>query len=271
MIQLISVAAVAASLVAAATIAARVWGQGVGGVISAFPLIVGPALLLGALRQGGAFASEMAVATLLGLVALSGFALAYGRAAPRCGWLLSLAIAWAAAAALGTAAGGLGAGLVPALAGGVASLAVARAGLPRAIHAEMPATLPRWDLPARMTLTALLIVGLTAAGGRFGPTVEGILAALPVLASVLAVFTHVRHGHEALVAMLRGMLGGLAAFATFCALIALLIEPAGVPAAFVVATAAAVAMQLLSARAHATVGLRTGRRYRARAPGSALG
>ena len=43
--------------------------------------------------------------------------------------------------------------------------------------------------------------------------------------------------------LLRGMLGGMAAFVLFCALIGLLVEPAGVAAAFVLATAAAVLVQ----------------------------
>ena len=99
-----------------------------------------------------------------------------------------------------------------------------------------------------MALTAVLIVGLTTAGERFGPAVAGILAALPTLASVLAVFTHARFGRDALVSMLRGMLGGLAAFVIFCALIAQLIEPAGSAAAFLLATAAAILAQLAAAR-----------------------
>ena len=96
-----------------------------------------------------------------------------------------------------------------------------------------------------MTFTALLIVGLTVAGERFGTTVAGVLAALPIVASVLAVFTHARHGRDALVAMLCGMLGGLGTFVSFCALIALLAEPAGVIPAFVLATGAALLVQLM--------------------------
>jgi hypothetical protein len=78
MMELVGVAAVAASLVAASTIAARVWGHGIGVIVSAFPHIVGPALLLAALRHDAAFAAAMATATLLGVIALSGFVLAYG-------------------------------------------------------------------------------------------------------------------------------------------------------------------------------------------------
>jgi hypothetical protein len=244
-LDVVGVAVVAASLVAASTAAARVWGHGIGGVVSAFPLIVGPVLLLAALRQDAAFAATMATATLLGVVALSGFALAYGRAADRYGWPLSLGLGWTAAAALGVVVGGVGGGLLAGLLLAIVSPALARAALPRTSDVEARATFPRWEMPARMVLTAVLIVGLTLAGERFGPTVGGVLAALPTVASVLAVFTHARHGRDALVAMLRGMLVGLWTFVSFCALIALLAEPAGVIPAFVLATAAALLVQLV--------------------------
>jgi fluoride ion exporter CrcB/FEX len=249
--ELAGVATVAAGLVAAATLAARVWGHGIGGVVSAFPVIVGPALLLAALRQDAAFAATMATATLLGVVALSGFVLAYGHAARRCPWPLSLGLGWVVAAVLGMLAGGVGGGLPGALLAAIVSATLAHAALPQARQVEVGACFPRWEMPARAAVTALLVVGLTIAGQRFGPTVAGVLAALPALASVLAVFTHARDGHDALVAMLRGMLGGLTTFVSFCALIALLIEPAGVIFAFVLATGAALLGQVVVARLHA--------------------
>ena len=67
-----AVALLAASLVGGSTLAARRWGHGFGGVLSAFPLIVGPVLFLAAERHGTRFAAEAAGATLLGLVALVG-------------------------------------------------------------------------------------------------------------------------------------------------------------------------------------------------------
>jgi hypothetical protein len=145
---------------------------------------------------------------------------------------------------LGLLVGRVGGGLLGGLFAAVLSPALALAALPRTRQIEVRACLPRWELPARMALTALLIVGLTFAGDRFGPTVAGILAALPTVASVLAVFTHARHGRDALVAMLRGMLVGLGTFVSFCALIALVAEPAGVVPAFVLATGAALLVQL---------------------------
>jgi len=66
-----------------------------------------------------------------------------------------------------------------------------------------------------MALTALLIVVISAVANRFGPVVAGVISALPTVASVLAVSTHRRQGPEASVDLLRGMLGGMTAFAMF--------------------------------------------------------
>jgi uncharacterized protein DUF3147 len=240
---------VAPALVAAATLAARSFGQRAGGVVSAFPAIVGPVLLVAALDHGAAFAADAANGTLLGLVALAGFALVYGRLAQRSGWPASLAAAWAVAGALGPGLAALAVGPPAGLIAAAVSLTVAARLLPRAPDAlpEAPAV-PRWDLPLRMALTALLTVSLTAAANRVGPVAGGMLAALPVLASVLAVFTHARYGAAAVAELLRGMLAGMAGFVAFCALVAALAEPAGIATAFVVATAAALAVQVATAR-----------------------
>jgi hypothetical protein len=77
--------------------------------------------------------------------------------------------------------------------------------------------------------------------------VGGILAALPALASVLAVFTHRQDGAAAVVALLRGMLSGMAGFVGFCAVIAMLIVPAGTATAFATATLTAIGLQCLLA------------------------
>src|SRR5512142_130043 len=92
---------VAPLLVAASTLATRIWGPRAGGVISAFPAIVGPVLLIAALNHGSAFAARAADGTLYGLVSLGAFNLAYGWAALRARWQASLAVGWAAASAAG--------------------------------------------------------------------------------------------------------------------------------------------------------------------------
>jgi hypothetical protein len=238
---------VAPGLVAAATLAARRWGQWSGGLVSAFPAIVGPVLLIGAHRHGEAFAARSAAGTLLGLVALAGFAVAYGRAARRARWPVALGVGWVAAGALALLLDRVPAGALACLAAATLSLALAYRALPATAVAAWPPA-PRFDLPIRMALTALLVVALPWAAGRLGPVAGGILAALPVLASVLAVFTHRGYGAAAATELLRGMMGGMAGFVLFCALVAVLVEPAGVATAFAAATAGALAIQLATAR-----------------------
>ena len=90
-----------------------------------------------------------------------------------------------------------------------------------------------------MAVTSVLVLALVAAADRLGPTAGGILAALPTLVSVLAVFTHRQHGAAAVAELLRGMLHGMAGFLVFC----VLVDRAGVPVAFVTAALAAVGVQ----------------------------
>ena len=242
---------VAPALVAGSTVAAHRWGHRVGGVVSAFPAIVGPVLLIAALDHGAAFAAKAASGTLLGLVALSGFAVAYAWTARRAGWGASLAVGWVAAALIATALSPVDAGPVVGLGAAALGLAVAHRTLPATAGPPPVAVLPRWELPLRIALTAVLVVTLSAAAGRFSPVVGGLLAALPVLASILAVFTHDRHGADALAALLRGMLSGMGGFAVFCLLVAVLVTRVGITAAFVIAGVAALAAQALSVAAEA--------------------
>jgi hypothetical protein len=124
----------APAFVALATVAARRWGPGVGGLLSAFPAIVGPVLLIDALDHGSLFTARAANGTLLGLVALSAFAFAYARCAGRWGWWPSLLTGWAAAAVATTTVGLVihGAGSPIGLILAVVSLALAYLGMPRA-------------------------------------------------------------------------------------------------------------------------------------------
>jgi hypothetical protein len=241
----------APALAAAATLTARRWGPSVGGVVSAFPAIVGPVLLIAALVHGPAVAARTADGTLLGLVALSAFAVGYGHGAHRWRWPISLGAGW-----LGAGLAALGAGLLaggdspPAgLLGAVGSLALAYVALPPAppnTAVRAPALPLAHDVLTRMVLTAVLVIALAAAGAAVGPLVGGMLAALPVLASLLAVFTHRQDGGGAATSLLRGAVAGMAGFVAFVEVVAVLIVPAGTGAAFAVATAAAVAVQALT-------------------------
>jgi hypothetical protein len=241
--------ALAPILVAASTLASRRWGSRVGGVVSALPVVIGPVLLITAQESGPDAARRAALATLLGLVAMGGFIAAYGRLAPRVRWSISVSAGWIAALSLATlAAAGRHWGTGIATLAAVGALGAARAVLPgrsrRADHASPPER--RVGLMSRMVITTALVAGLAVAVRVLGPQIGGVLAALPVLGSVLAVFAHRSGGPEAAVAFLRGLATGMIGFIAFCATIALLIVPAGTIVAFVAASAAAVLLQALA-------------------------
>src|SRR5215510_7677253 len=67
-------------LVGAATIAARRWGQSIGGWFAGLPLTSGPVSVFLAIERGPEFARTAAEATLLGLVGVAAFCFTYHRA-----------------------------------------------------------------------------------------------------------------------------------------------------------------------------------------------
>lgn len=228
-------------LVALATLVARRHGPTLGGWVSALPVIAGPVLLVFVVEHGPDFAQRAARGTLMGLVALSAFIVAYAHAAPHRSVAWSLAAGWVAFFAVTVAIAGWdpSAALAMTLAG--AALGLAWLLTRRAEPSGPRAGAVDASIAARVLLTAALVLALTAAGELLGPRLGGMLAAFPVLASLLAAFTHTAHGGAAASDLLHGMVAGLIGFASFCLVIAIALEPLGTVVAFglgVVATLA---------------------------------
>ena len=240
-------------LVGAASMAGRRWGGGVGGWLVGIPFTSGPIAFFLALEPGPHFAADAAVGILAGTVSQAAFALAHAWVALRAGWPASLAAAavafLAVTAVLKLAAAALSVTTVLVL----ASLVLAIRVMPRArAHDEPAPRLPWWDIPARMLLATAFVIALTEAAPALGSRLAGLLAPFPLYATVLAAFAHRLQGAEAAIAVLRGLLLGLFAFAAFFISVALLLVPAGIAVAFAVAVAAAIVVQagsLLAGRA----------------------
>jgi hypothetical protein len=229
----------APGLVAATTVAGRRWGPRVAGRPGGLPVVVGPILFALALEQGDAFAAEAAQGSLLGLLSLNAFVLAYAWAARRVGWAQALLAGWGAFAAATVMLDPLRVSDEVALAVVVAAFFLTEAALPRGRGEEVAPHTPRFDLLLRTVCTAALVLGLTALAGVLGPRLSGMLAAFPVLASVLAAFTQAQAGAVAAADFLRGLVRGLISFALFCFVVAVLLPSAGMAVAFGAATFAA--------------------------------
>jgi hypothetical protein len=235
-------------LIAAATLAARRWGSTVGGLLAGLPLTSGPVSVFLAVEHGPAFAAVAARATLLGLIGVAAFCMGYARAATVLGWFGS----WAAGMTLWTVAV-LGLSVVQlslsASVAAVVSSIVAATLITREVPAA-PAPAPAHvnDLPWKIATATGMVLIVTAAAGRLGPTWSGFLSPFPVFASVMAVFSHMTQGPGASIGLLRGVIAGSFAFAGFFVVVTLQLERSGVAVTYSLAAVAAVLVNVVSLR-----------------------
>lgn len=215
-------------LVAGASLASRRWGDAVGGWLAGFPFVAGPILLVVGLEHGLVFAQASARTALLGMVALSVFALWFAWATRRWPWGVALVSGWLVYLVVAWCVSWLDYGTFPNFLLVVATLAATYRALPR-IPAPGPGVStessgatgkPRhgaWDIPARMAATLVLVCSLTLAARFLGPRWSGLLTPFPVATTVLAVFAHRQGGSAAVSRFLRGFVPGLGSLAVFFA------------------------------------------------------
>ena len=107
---------------------------------------------------------------------------------------------------------------------------------------------PSWDLPARVIVGTVLVLGLTTIAPLLGPVTSGLVATFPVYVAVLAVFEHLRAGRARPLACSAGCSPGLFGTVAFYVVIWALILPAGIAVAFTVAIAVTAAVGAVSLR-----------------------
>ncbi|PRC91579.1 hypothetical protein [Solimicrobium silvestre] len=236
------------TLIGLVTLSGRRWGPKIAGWLSAFPIVAGPILFFIALDQGNQFAIIAATSTLSAVLAIIVFGLAYVWAAVRLNWIGSLAVAlfFYTLAVLGLKL--LSLSLYAAAIASVLAIIAAPRLYPKVISRPSNSAPSRFDLPLRMSAGAVLAVSVTYFAPNLGPRLTGIFAMFPVMSLVLTVFSHRSEGREFATNQLRGMLFGWYAFATFCFTLALLLPTMEIAVAFLIATTAALIVQLGSRR-----------------------
>jgi uncharacterized membrane protein (GlpM family) len=232
----------APALIGLATLAARRWGPAAAGWAASLPVVGGPVLLVVALQHGQRFAAHAATSATIGLLSLALFGAAYVRvAAAGRPWWVALPAGWLAFAVSTTV-------LVPVHLPVAADFAVVVGGcvavhrlLGWGVEAAAGGRRLPFDLPLRMTAGAVMVAALSAASAPLGPRLTGLLTPFPVIASVLAGFTHATEGLAAVRRYADALVRGLPSFAAFTATIAWSVREVGVAAAFTMATVVALA------------------------------
>jgi uncharacterized membrane protein (GlpM family) len=232
----------------AVSLAARRWGPHVAGRLAGMPVVVGPILAFIAVEQGPAFGAQAAAGSLASVPGVLLFLVVYARAALRTAWPAALGLALAAWAATSwlVLQGPRGLAWLSGLA--ALSLAVAPRLAPRVAAPVAARPSDAADLALRMAAGAALTLAVTLAAATMGGRVSGLLAAFPLLSTVVSVTTHRRQGGPYIAALLRAMLSGLYAMAAFCAALALALPRLPLAAALGVAVGAAMAMQVVTGR-----------------------
>src|SRR5262245_12971185 len=234
----------APGFVVVSSLVARRFGVRVGGVVGGLPAIGGPILLVLALAHGTAFAARAATGTLLGIVALVAFVVAYVAVSHRRAWAWAVGLGWTAFFAAVVALRPVHVGAAAALGLACGACAVTLAALPRPdAPPAAPGRYPRWDLPLRAACAAIPVLAVTAAAHALGPHLTGLLAAFPIITPVLAAFTQAQQGPGESDRLLRGMTGGFFSYALFCFTVAVTVEDLGIAASFGLATAVALTTQ----------------------------
>jgi hypothetical protein len=248
----------APAFVVGASLVARRFGPRVGGLVGGLPVVGGPILLVLALVHDAGFAQRAASSSLLGLISLAGYVVAYALLVRRTRW--PAAVAAAGATFLGATAVFAAARLhLPPTVSLLLAFAAFALALRVVPHPDpdpgAPAsptarsTPPTWDLPVRAACAAAMVLALAAASSGLGPRVSGLLAPAPIITTILAAFTHAQLGPAAVLRLLRGMLTGFFSFALFCWTVATALPGWSIGAAFLAAAALSVAVQAAVAAA----------------------
>ena len=212
-------------LIGAASLAGRRWGSVLSGWLVGIPFTSAPIAFVLALDPGPSFAARAAEAIMAGAMSQAAFCLGFAWMAGRAGWLASLAaasIGYAVATVVLTFVGLHVAGAFVVV---IIVLVVALFLMPVTTgRPDRQSAFPRWDLPARMVVATVFVVVLTTAAPLLGPRIAGLLAPFPLYGAVLAAFAYRMEGPAASIAVLRGLLLGLFAFACFFLALSTLLE-----------------------------------------------
>jgi hypothetical protein len=234
------------SLIYLVTLVGRRWGPNAAGWFSALPIVAGPILLTMAIEQGAGFVATAAAHTLVAVIAVLVFCLAYAWASGRFGVMGSLCAALAAYAAAVAVLQLIELPLLPGFVLVLCVLALAPRLFPRVEGAAARSARQPNDLPLRMLAGAVLCLVVTYAAAGIGPRLSGFFAMFPVMGTIIVGFSHAASGRAYAVDILRGMARGYYAFATFCVVLSLLLRGQSIALAFCLAAGAALVVQVMS-------------------------
>ncbi len=239
-------------LLASATLAARRWGPMVAGWIVGLPLTSAPVSVFLAVEQGREFAAMAAQGSMLSLMGVMAFCLAYAFAAKKASWTTCLLAALAALFSVMAILGGLSIPTFEAAVVTTVSIWVARRAMGKAKAGVSGLAAPPWDLPLRMIVATTIVLTITSISTLLGPKMSGMLAGIPVFICVMSVFSHRLYGADSMHVFLEGVVDSSYGFVAFFLTVELMIGSFNLPLVYITACLATAATNFAAIRLSST-------------------
>jgi hypothetical protein len=230
-------------IIGGASLAGRKWGPAVSGWIVGLPLTSGPVAFFIALSHEPAFAFETVRSVLSGGFSLIAYCLTYAWLAKRFNWVVSLTASMIVFAAMTTLLQNVTISFIPLFLAIMCVFLLGVWAMPKYEAVETAEAPGKWDIPMRIVLGTSFILLVTAIAPYIGARLTGLLTTIPLYVSILAVFAHRHQGGNGAINVLRGLVYGLFAFASFQLVLGLLIEGQSLALSFSAATLAALLTQ----------------------------
>lgn len=230
-------------LIGLISLADKRWGATVGGWLIGLPLTSAPITAFVALEVGPAFAAQMALGILMGLLSQALFCITYAWLASRLNWLGCWLIGWAVFGLSTLIMNQLTLPIMLVFLMLIVVLGLILARWPSINTQGGSAAAPAWALWGRMGAATSMVVILTSSARWLGPQLSGLLAPLPIFATVFTIFAHSLQGVCPARQILHGVIVSSFACATFFIVIGSGIERWGLGWTFCIATCAALLTQ----------------------------
>ena len=227
---------------AAATLAARRWGEAVGGFIIALPLVSGPISVVLAVEHGASFAVNAALGSLVGNAALAFFGYAYAAVCPK-GRLSAVVLGLAVFAAASWGLQSLHLTLWPLFLLTVLLLAAAGYFIPVPTSSAQKIKPPKYDLIWRMGFMVLMMLAVTGAAPLIGPEVSGIVSSFPMMALTMALFSQTGGGPGEAQKVMAGLVKGLVSCAVFYGVLSLMLTDGALWIGYTIASVVTILLQ----------------------------
>ena len=224
------------TIIAIISIAGRIRGTAVSGLLGGLPVVAGPILVFLSIEHGEVFGSASAQAALAGVISIGLFCFLYAAACNRAGIVSSLIV------------GLLGFGTSTILFSNV-HLSLARTLILVAVFLlAILLTFPKYaalapgyqigtrDVLIRMFAAASVVLLITFCSDLLGPNLSGLLAPFPIAGTILAGFTHFHSGADSARRLLHGFIKGLFGMAAFDFILSYYLTSLGISQAVILAS-----------------------------------